>query len=468
MKSVQSPARPLGSIPDKFREHSPLLFPLILWLAIHPTLAILSHYSLETNAYDLSVFDYALWSTLHGKLGFVPFFGHSLAAHHFMPTLLLLLPIYILFPSPVTLIAIQLLAFVGATFLLYQISRSELPRPMVTALILAFLFSTRSYSATVSFFYIESLEPLLVFALVLAWNKRRWWRYTVYLILLLGCKEDMALYTSIFGFVSLLDPEMRRAGLWTIVASSLWFVLAVGVFVPEARGNDGLPRTNPFIEARYADAEGDVSPMLLVRRLVTIRSIGKLFNLTVIVIFVCWASPRWLVIASPGILLDLAAKPEMSSGFSGHYLWPILPWVFLAAVAGAMRIHSRWPSRIRMVAASMIVVTLAGSPLWLALWRQPWRGLADAQEVRLQIRDLPAQAPYLAQPNLIPHLPHSLEVVALGREIDSPKAQYVVTSKIGDLWPLSEEEVDGIVAKYSRDPSYKALSTGPAFVFELR
>jgi uncharacterized membrane protein len=444
------------------------LFPLVLWLAIHPTLAFLSHYSLETNAYDLSVFDYALWSTLQGKLGFVPFFGHSLAAHHFMPTLLLMLPIYVLFPSPVTLIAIQLLAIVGAAILLYRISKCELPRPIVTALILAFFFSARSYSAMVGFFYIESLEPLLVFALVLAWNKRRWWRYAVFLVLLLGCKEDMPLYTSIFGVVSLLDPKMRKAGLWTIVVSSVWFVLAVGVFIPEARTNDGLPRTNPFIEARYADADGDVSLTVLAERVLTTRSIAKLFNLTVVVVFLCWVSPRWLVVASPGILLDLTAKPGSSLGLSGHYLWPMLPWVFLAAAAGARRIHARWPSTINMVAAALIVVTIAGSPLWLTLWRQPWRRLSDAQEVRLQIRDLPAKASYLAQPNLIPHLPHSLKVVALGREIDSPKAQYLVTSKIGDLWPLSEDGVEGIVAKYNRDRCYRALSTGPAFVFELR
>ena len=465
---VRAPAGTFKSIPGEFRKHSPLLFPLVLWLAIHPTLAFLSHYSLETNAYDLSVFDYALWSTLQGLPGFVPFFGHSLAAHHFMPTLLLLLPVYALFPSPVTLIVIQLLAIVGAAILLYRISKSELPRPIVTALILAFLFSTRSYSATVSFFYIESLVPLLVFALILAWNKRRWWRYTVFLILLLGCKEDMALYTSIFGVVSLLDPEMRKAGLWTLVVSSVWFVLAAGVFIPEARTNDGLPRTNPFIEARYADAEGDVSPTALAGRVLTTRSIEKLFNLTVIVVFLCWASPRWLVVALPGILIDLTAKPGSILGFSGHYLWPMLPWVFLAAAAGARSIHFRWPSRRNMIAASLIVVTIAGSPLWLALWRQPWRGLSDAQEVRLQIRDLPAKASYLAQPNLIPHLPHSLEVVALGREIDSPKARYLVTSKIGDLWPSSKEGVEGIVAQYNRDRSYRALSAGPAFVFELR
>ena len=70
----------------------PVLCVLILWTGLSLWRALIAHFSLATNAYDLSVFDYALWSSLRGEIGFVPFLGHSIFSEHFMPILFLLLP----------------------------------------------------------------------------------------------------------------------------------------------------------------------------------------------------------------------------------------------------------------------------------------------------------------------------------------------------------------------------------------
>src|SRR5262249_5947812 len=43
------------------------------WAAFYVWRAWRGNAALQTNAYDLSLFDYTLWSTLHGRLGFVPF-----------------------------------------------------------------------------------------------------------------------------------------------------------------------------------------------------------------------------------------------------------------------------------------------------------------------------------------------------------------------------------------------------------
>jgi uncharacterized membrane protein len=82
------------------------LWPGLVWFvlacaAISGSMVVADHLTLGTNAFDLSVFDYALWSTAQGgRDGFVPFLGQSLYSHHFMPTLSLLLPVYRFLPSP--------------------------------------------------------------------------------------------------------------------------------------------------------------------------------------------------------------------------------------------------------------------------------------------------------------------------------------------------------------------------------
>jgi hypothetical protein len=137
-------------------------------------IGIVSHYSLRTNAYDLSLFDYAIWNSLNGRVGWVPFIGHSIFSEHFMPILLLILPAYALWQSPTTLILIQVLSVGTAALLLLKLSRLERVKPFETCvLIFVFLASRPSFLAINSPFNPEAFQPALVLALVLAWRLSR-------------------------------------------------------------------------------------------------------------------------------------------------------------------------------------------------------------------------------------------------------------------------------------------------------
>ena len=163
------------------------------WVGLFLSLILLDHFTLRTNGFDLSVFDYALWSTTHGpRLGFIPFYHLSLSSFHVMPTLWLLWPAHLILPSPVLLIAVQVTAVALAAVYLARQASSAVPRLAAFALVAAFLFSRRSYGATSSVFYVECLEPLLVFGCVWATTQKRRWVYWAIVLLALGCKEDMA------------------------------------------------------------------------------------------------------------------------------------------------------------------------------------------------------------------------------------------------------------------------------------
>ena len=97
---------------------------------VHTALGLISHYSLRTNAFDLSVFDYAFWTTASGeRLAYVPMFGQSLFAQHFMPTLMLLTPLSRVIGSPVYLIVLQTLFHAAAGFLLFRFAERRDRRP---------------------------------------------------------------------------------------------------------------------------------------------------------------------------------------------------------------------------------------------------------------------------------------------------------------------------------------------------
>ena len=445
------------------------------WAVAYSLLYAMEHSQLLTNGFDLSVFDYALWSTLHGTPGQVPFLGHSLFAEHFMPTLLAVLPVYALWQSPATLLILQLTFIAVAAVVLYGLAIRKLPAPAAIALTAAFLFSRRTHSGLEAWFHVEALEPLLIFGMVWAAGERRWRWYWACVLLALGCKEDVPVYLGLFGAYLMAttvrlktDSTVRTMGFATIAVSAVWLVAAFIWIIPTARAMQGLPRANPFMEARFGDpAAPGVSAGVLAERVFSVAAVTKVVNVSSTVAFLCWAAPAWLVPAVPGIAANLAGRPDaLQAGLISHYIWPILPWVFLAAIDGCRRVLRLFPNAMVLIVGLLAGITVIDSPLWRIVARQPWQRAAEAARVKDQLKTIPSGAAILALPNLIPHVPHRTRVEAIGRELNAePAPDYVAISMIGDLWPLDAELAAAELERLKNDPSLTAVTEGPLWVF---
>jgi uncharacterized membrane protein len=432
------------------------------WVVIYGALIVLNHLTLRTNAYDLSVFDYALWSTTNGpRVGYVPFFGHTLQAHHVMPTLWLLWPVHALLPSPWLLIAVQVASFAAAALYLAREVGHRLSPLIASAILFTFLFSRRSHSVTTSVFYIECLEPILVFGFVWAAARGRWALYWGLLILALGCQENMAIYTASYGALLMVTPATRRIGVLTVILSVAWALIAVRIMIPWARAADGLPPDYAFVTERYGDR-----PLTgAIERLLRWESVSRVFTLTAMTGFMCWLRPRWLFVIAPGVLLNLAAKDEaLQSGLVGHYLWPILPFLFLAAIDGATDAERRWPRTVRAWAIVLVLVVIADSPIVKpAFLMTRLHDYGAAHAVRVRLRALAPDESVLIQPQLVPHIEkrQALATLPSGFSPADATANWIVLSPIGDQWPLIPDEYQAIVNALDTDPRYTRQPAPP-------
>jgi uncharacterized membrane protein len=436
---------------------------------LYSALGLAAHRSLHSNAFDLSVFDYALWNTATGgPIAYVPMFRHSLFAQHFMPTLVPLSPFARLFDTPAWLIVLQAAFHAAAAYLLYRFARRHASPGVALALTAAFLYSRRAHSAATSAFYIESAEPLLIFGALLARESRRLIIYWVLVVLALGCKEDVGLYFAAFGVVIAVFERDRRLGLATTVLAVTWLAVAVGVAIPFWRGLYGLDPANPFLAARYGGLASTAG------RLLSFEALSRIVTVLSATGFASLLAPVWSAIAIAGMLVNLAAAPgTLQSALLGHYLWPILPWLFAAAAVGAGRLERRPTlsgSARRWLPAAIVIVALIDLPLPRTLQRTEWRQPPGARDAIRQLQEIPGDASVLAQPNLIPHLPrrlemHSLGVYTAGQPDD---ASFVLLSREGDLWPFTAEDIETQLAQFTRDSRYERLTDGPLVVFRRR
>ena len=380
---------------------------LTVWLGLYLWRSLTAHFALETNAFDLSVFDYALWSLTHGHPGFVPFIGHSIFSHHFMPILAVLVPLYAPFQSATFLIVLQMLAMAAAGGLFYRLQLTiGLRWPLALALLFVFLLSRWSHSAVSSVFYPESLQPLLTFALVLVWNQSRA-RFLLCLALWLMTKEDAALYVAAFGvFQWFYTPDRRLRAIATAVVGIAWLTAAVFLAIPASRASEGLATGNPVFEARYAGRDGQVGMTEAIARVTSVGSARTLVRILAGSGFLPLLGWPWLLPAVPGITANLATNSGQA-GLSAHYAWAILPWMFIASAHGLRRLDGRSRAVASTVACLVCVATVFDSPAIRGIAHT--RASPEAAAIRAHMRTLEGSS-ILAMPNLIPHLPHQSHV----------------------------------------------------------
>jgi uncharacterized membrane protein len=309
---------------------------------------------------------------------------------------------------------------------------------------------------------------MLIFGALLAWSERRAVLYWLLVLAALGCKEDVALYFAMFGVVLLVQGRDRRMAIATIVVSSVWLAAALLIVIPS--WSQGAGTGNVFLEDRYALGHGAQAVSTFIDRAWSLNSLGTLLKITSATAFLCLLAPVWLVVALPGILLNLVALPDTGqAGLIGHYLWPILPWLFVAAVFGTKRLSPALMTN-RWAPVAIVLVALIDMPLPRSIAMAPWRELPAASEVRSQLVTLAPTGTIVAQPNLIPHLAtrqrdvHGYGVYSAGQ----PGGTYVLFTKIGDLWPLDGPGVDREIARFAADPAYEQVLNGPLFAFRKR
>jgi uncharacterized membrane protein len=448
-----------------------------VWVAIYTYRIVVGHYSLGTNAFDLSVFDYSIWSLAHGGNGFVPIYGYSLFGHHFGPFLFLFVPFYWAFeaafgaaaPTPLFLLIVQVIGVAAAAllFLRFQ-ARIGVERGLALALLGVFLFSRRMHGAMAGMFYPESFQMAFTFAAVASWA-RGGWRYWLPAVLLLMTKEDAPIYLGGAAVVAHFTPfRNTRQTIQTVSLAAVWLAFAFLVAIPAVRSSDAEALRNPIVENRFGTAERQVDVALVAGRLASHSVVRDALNLVGTTAGLSLAGLPWLLPAIPGIVINLGADPEsMQASLIEHYVWPILPWIFMSAAAGTLWIARKYPSVARGWVAILVAITIFDSPALQRLVRTKVN--ADATVVREQLAALNGDV-ILAQPNLIPQLPHHTGVYATGGGDAQPPRppDLVLLTEVGNLWPFTPEDVRQQIQKYESDASYEAVVKGPLWAFKKK
>lgn len=311
--------------------------------------SISRHNHFNSKAYDLGLHAQVFWNTSHGRLFASSVEVDNYLGDHVSPIILLLAPLYRIWPDPRALLVLQAAALAAGALPLALLARRRIAAtPRLLSLALALIFLTYPALGFVNRFefHEEALAVPLLLAAFLALETRRAGWMSLALLLALFCKEDAGLTVAAFGLFAwrrsrpLAGVEarrMKRAGLVWAAVGVAWSALALLVIIPAFRSapSDTLTRYG-WLLAGPTDLLAH--PGRIVQHLLADpRRLWMLVKFLLPLGFTSLLSPAILV-SLPALAVNWLAGNLYQSSIYFHYAALTIPTLFAAAVYGIERL----------------------------------------------------------------------------------------------------------------------------------
>ncbi len=405
------PTAEVGSVGDS-RRFGGLLRDPLAWTAAGGFVFLFAcadvrHALLQSSAYDLGIFDQAVWLISRGEVPFSSFMGMHILGDHAAFVLYLLAPLYLLWANVHWLFAVQAAAFAIAAWAVHVFAvDAGIDRTRATVLAGCFLVSPLVFNANLFDFHPETLAaPALLWAVVFA-RRNCPIAFALCVALALGSKEAVALNVVGLGIWLAFFERRRRLGLATAAAGFVWFAIAAVWAVPSFSGSHlaamaryGYLGATPWqaIVTVFTRPGVALGHLLSFDRLVYLASL-----VGAVPLLLPFRSISPLIGAVPTLLLNCLADYDAQRSLSYQYALPMVPFLALAVI-GNVASGTQWLRRPRTIVLVSVAAFLAFAD-HQRFWRTYLDSPAYLRAAHRAIAMVPPDAAVLTTSELAPHL----------------------------------------------------------------
>ncbi|AGL17421.1 DUF2079 domain-containing protein [Actinoplanes sp. N902-109] len=393
--AVCAPAATAPAVPR--RAASPYWLAAVLFV-IYLSWSVHRHLRLRTSGYDLGIFEQAVrgYAHLGAPEATLKAPGFNLLGDHFHPILVLLAPLYRLFPSPITLLSAQAALIAVSSIPITRLAVRVAGRGAAVSAGLAYGLSWGLQSAVdFDFHEVAFAVPLLAFGLT-ALAERRFTAAAGWTLPLIAVKEDLPATVAVIGLLIVLRGGRRPGATTTLVAICSGLVIVGAV----------LPALNPAHVYPYAGSVAGDGQDPLHRLLLPAVKLHTLVWLLAPTLFGALRSPLLLAVVPTLAWRFWAANPlYWGTGFQySAVLMPIVFVAFLDALAAPGTGRAARAAAHTTAVLAVAATLLAPLPLRGLLSPGTWAGGAETRQVRSALARIPDDAEVAADNRLAPQL----------------------------------------------------------------
>ncbi len=406
-----------GKVSDFFVHHQWWLVGLfsICYAVLMSTINLLKHNAFETHAFDLAIFDQAIWSTLNGKFLFSSFKNNiCLLGDHMSPALILFAPFYWLWNDSAVLLVAEALVTASCFFLVALIAQEKLGKGIFPVFFAFALFFYQPLRRSVhADFHPELLANPVLFAAFYFLMKEKLKLFFLSLFILVTCKENMYGASFMLGVYLIILKKHVRLGLFVAVASLVLFFLATRWIMPHLAGAERY-----FYQANYNylwTGTWGAHPPLFVHPFDLLEYLWKIF---LPLGFLSFFHPPTLLLTFPILFQNILSRNSSMHSISYQYTSGLTPFVFISAIYGTGVFLSRFEGKFRNrpVRTYLLMVLIA---LTLASAGRPEREYflnyksklnEHKRMVRKIVHQIPSNFSIVVNETLAPHASHRFQI----------------------------------------------------------
>ncbi|MFQ5681104.1 MAG: DUF2079 domain-containing protein [Candidatus Omnitrophota bacterium] len=331
-------------------------------------LSYLKYTSFTYNDFDLAINAQILWNMGQGSL-YNSILGTSFLGNHLHFVLFLILPVYKIFPSPLTLLFLQALALGLSAWPLFLLARRVLGPGWAVLSCFAYLFYPPLAYVNLFEFHPVVFSTLFLSFMLYFYHKRSFAPFALFMFLAMACQENIPLAVAALGVCSLVSRRPKRWVYLPLICGGAYFLAAVFILLPRLSQNKlqfinlygHLGRTYPQIALNIL-----IHPIMVAKILFSGRNLLYLLKLFTPLSFIPLLSPLALAAAAPFFLQHMLSQRPNETFIYYHYTAELIPFIFVAFVLGLARVKAlcRQALARRLVGLGLVAICVGGS-LWL-------------------------------------------------------------------------------------------------------
>jgi uncharacterized membrane protein len=369
----------------------------------------LRHILFQSTAFDLGIFDQAIYLISQGLPPISSFMGYHILGDHAAYIMYPIALLYKIYPSVYWLFIIQAIALaIGALPTWYLAIQAGLKTSQATAMAAAYLLYPVVFNVNLFDFHPEVMAiPALLAAVWYARQGKFGW-FCASIIFILGCKAVLSFTVAAMGVWLLVFEKRRWCGTVAICAAVAWFVTSSQLIIPFFSGREAAA------VGRYSYLGNSVleiaqnlflKPGLVFGKLFSADNLGYLPLLLAPVIWgLSWVGIQPLVGAIPCVALNLLADYQPQKDLVHQYSLPALPFLLLAVISTLAAGKGWFQNQRAIVLWSLVTFVLLAKFTYFG--GKYLESLDTWQTTREAIALVDSKGSVLTSTKIAPHLSH--------------------------------------------------------------
>ncbi len=448
--------------------HLTKLYPVTIIISITTVfsfgLSSLRHWLYRSNAWDLGIFDQAIYLISSDQPPIVSLLGFHILGDHaaiiFYPLALL----YRIYPDVHWLFLVQAVALTSGSFPLYYLAlQAKLNHHQATTIVFAYLLYPLIVNKSLFDFHPDVIAVPGLLIAVLAARSNKIFLFCAAILIIISCKAVLSLTVISMGLWLALCEQKKVFGAIAILTGLAWFIISTQSIIPAFLGDASGGTTGALSRYSYlGNSMIEIAQNIFSRPNLVFGKVLSLATLEYIILLILpigWGlSPKYLLPlwgAAPMLFINILSTTAAQRNLVHHYSLPILPFLFLAVINAVANQQNWLKTRRTILIWSIVSFLLLGKISYLPSY---FANLDTHQAKVTAIAKIRDRGAVLTTSEIAPHLTHRsiVKLTFNGTEsIDLQPFKYILLDQRHPGWNSSVELVKTLKRRAEDSGSFK-------------